>query len=418
MTGRRLRILVLTVTCDGTDVGEAWSSYQWVSRLAKHHDLTVLTCRTRERPSAKTQLEGIRVIEWPDIAMPRWLDQLNRMLKPGYIRFYINATRWIRNAVLAGERFDLIHQISPLAIRFPSPAIGFNVPLVLGPLAGSLEMPKGFNHEFGYEPWYTRLRVLDRFRLKYDPMLRRTLQQAQVVLGAAPYVRELLDGIPLRRFEVMSETGVVQLPEPGAADKAHARGLHLLFVGRVIRSKGVRDAVRAIAKVTDLQDVTLDVVGDGEDRAACEAEARQMRVTDRVVFHGRIPRQLVDTFYARSHAFLFPSMREPSGNAVLEAMSHGLAMIVASTGGPAFSVDDDSGIRVTPVNPEQYASDLAASIRALALNPALVAQMGCAARRRIAEHFLWDRKVQWMLNLYDSVVGQQAPSGQSLIQTA
>ena len=49
-------------------------------------------------------------------------------------------------------------------------------------------------------------------RLRRDPSLRRTYQQAGCVLGIAPYVRDRLAGVGLRRFEVMSETGLVALP--------------------------------------------------------------------------------------------------------------------------------------------------------------------------------------------------------------
>ena len=55
-----------------------------------------------------------------------------------------------------------------------------------------------------------------------------------------------LAGVGLRRFEVMSETGLVALPEP-----VHRTGrqgqVRLLYVGRLIRTKGARDAIRAWA---------------------------------------------------------------------------------------------------------------------------------------------------------------------------
>ena len=46
--------------------------------------------------------------------------------------------------------------------------------------------------------------------------------------------------------------------------------MRLLYVGRLVRSKGLRDAIRAIARLTSSAPVVLDVVGEGFDREACE----------------------------------------------------------------------------------------------------------------------------------------------------
>jgi len=333
--------------------------------------------------------------------MWRW-ERLNAAIKPGYFTFARRARRWIRIALARGERFDLVHQLSPLALRYSSPATGLVAPLIIGPLAGSLVTPRAFRSEFSGEPWYMRLRGLDRLRFRLDPALRRTYREADLLIGVAPYVRETLEsaGIPLKRFVTMTEVGLDSLPPAVKRPAPPPGALKLLFVGRVVRSKGVRDAVRAIAKLGDLPDVTLDVVGDGFDLAACRAEAERLGVTDRVVFHGRQPRERVDDFYRAADAFLFPSFREPSGNVVVEAMSWGLPLIVADRGGPGHVVDDASGIRVPVTTPERYAQDLAGAIRRLADHPERHAAMGAAARERIAGLALWTVKIDRLDCLY------------------
>ena len=56
-------------------------------------------------------------------------------------------------------------------------------------------------------------------------------------------------------------------------------------MGRIVRTKGLRDVIRALDSLRDL-DVVLDVLGDGNDREACEELAAQLGLTDRVRFHG------------------------------------------------------------------------------------------------------------------------------------
>ncbi len=398
-------LLLIAPHCDGEDVGEARSAYQLVSRLAETNNVTLLTYGKKSATPASAQLPGVRVIEWPDLPLVGRFERFNAAAKPGYVLFARRARRWINRAIQNGERFDLAHQLSPLALRFACPAVGLVRPLVIGPLAGSLTTPESFASEFGSEPWYMKLRGLDSVRFRHDPALRRSYREADVLIGVAPYVRELLEsaGIPIARFETMTEVGLDELSPPPQRREPAPGDLKLLYVGRVVRSKGVRDAVRALAQLADLPGVTLDVVGDGNDRAACEAEAERLGVLERVTFHGRVPRERVDAFYQDADAFCFPSFREPSGNAAIEAMSWSLPMIFADRGGPAHAVSDACGLRVPVADPERFASALAEAIREMAERPGDLAAFGSAARQRAGEISLWPGKIERLTALYDEL---------------
>jgi glycosyltransferase involved in cell wall biosynthesis len=386
------KLLLIAPTCDGLDIGEAWVAHQWVRQLAVRNDLTVLTYHKRGRTPASEQLPGVRVVEW---AEPRGLgraERFNSMLKPGYVPFYFRARRWIRAAQARGERFDFAFQPVPVAMRYPSPAAGLGIPFVIGPVGGSLPSPPGFGDSDRREPWYLQLRKLDQLRIRRDPLLRRTYEQASCVLGIAPYVKEFLAETAVQRFEVMSETGIETLPEP--VDRAGRQGgIRLLFVGRLIPTKGARDAIRGLALARDLP-ASLDIVGDGFDRAACEALTRDLQLTDRVRFHGQLPRGQVEDLYRSADVFVFPSYREPGGNVAFEAMSHGLPLIVSDLGGPGNTVDETCGIRLHPQSPEQYARDIAAAVTRLVTSPDLRRALGDGARQRVADIGLWESKAR------------------------
>lgn len=404
MSVARLKVLLLAYACDRDDVSETWCSYQWTHRLAARHDATVLAYnRARSFGAAGGQIPHARVIEWRQPAVLSRLGPLNDMLKPGYADYYVRARRALRR-LIRDERFDLVHQYEPFAPRYPSPAVGLGLPVVIGPVGGGVDTPPGMQAEAGRMAWYTRLRALDRFRFRRDPWLRRTYREADVVLAIAPYVRELMGGLPLRRFGLVHETGVESLPPVPERPPRVPGTLRLLFVGRLVRTKGVRDGVRAMAHLRDLPGVRFDVLGDGDDRAACEAEARSLGVGDRVQFHGWVDRARVAELYAAADAFLFPSFREASGTVVVEAMSHGLPLVVADWGGPGYTVGTECGIAVPPSGPEAFARGLADAVRRLAGDAALAARLGAAARARVESDFLWDRKADRMSALYHEVV--------------
>lgn len=397
-----VKLLMVAPECDGEDVSEPWVAYQWASRLAARHELTVLTCRKSGHKPLSEQLP-VRVIEWKEPPQFSRAERFNSMLMPGYVPFYIRARRWTRNALACGERFDLCYQPVPVAMRYPSPVAGLGVPLIIGPLGGSLPSPAAFRREESTTPWYVRLRVLDQLRLRRDPLLRHTYQTAACVLGIAPYVRDLLASMPLRRFEVMSETGIERLPPK--ACRATGTGLRLLFAGRIVRTKGARDAIRALALARDLPAV-IDILGDGPDRRQCESLARRAGLGSRVRFHGWLPRAAVDQFYRQADVFIFPSYREPGGNVIFEAMSHGLPLIVSDIGGPGSVVDSAIGIRVHPFSPGQYARDLSAAIRILAADSRMRESLGKAARSRVAELGLWEAKIRHLERILAEVAAQ------------
>lgn len=405
-----MRVLLIAPHCDGADVGEARSTWQWARRLADQCQMTVLTYNKSGCRSVAEQIPCARVVEWNDIPLFGRFERFNSIAKPGYVLFFMRARRWIKSAIRSGERFDVVHQVSPLAMRYPSPAAGFGVPLVVGPIGGSVPTPSGFEREFRGDKWYVRLRVLDHLRFRWDPLLRRSYKSAAVVIGVAPYVQGLLAPCGIRRFEVMAETGLEELPAECPEHVERSAPLRLLFVGRVVRTKGVRYAVRAMAHAKGVPGVRLDIVGDGDDLVFCKEEATRLAVNDRVKFHGQVPRDRVEEFYRAADVFLFPSLREPSGNVVFEAMGHGLPVIAADAGGPGFVVDETSGIKIGLDNPEQFVCGLGEAICKLASDPALVESLGQGARSRMSTMAIWDRKIDWMLDMYNEMAGGESDS--------
>jgi len=201
----------------------------------------------------------------------------------------------------------------------------------------------------------------------------------------------------------MSETGVESLPKVFRSTGV-AGEVRMLFVGRLTRSKGVRDAIRALGSLGRKGRWRFDILGDGEDRVACEHEARLLGVSEYVRFHGQVPRSVVGEFLVQADIFLFPSFREPSGNALLEALAFGVPAVVADTGGPGHVVTEECGFRVAASDPESFSFELADALRRLLDDPKLRQRMGEAARKRVGDVFLWRNKIVAMSEIYHDVV--------------
>lgn len=400
----QLKVLIIAPSLDGDDVGEIYSAFQGIKALTRQADVTVLSSSREPAVPLAEQLPLARVVTWPELRLLyRKFERFNAQAKPGQIMFNRRVRGWVRRALAAGERFDIVHQYLPQAMRHGFALRGMGLPYVIGPLGGGLDTPPGFKAEVGPGSPVMRLRAIDGFRLRHDPWLRASYQQADLILGVAPYVAERLKPVAIKRFEPMLERGHGPFP-PENIRQAAVGQLALLHVGRVVRTKGLRDVVRAMARLRDLPGVTLTSAGDGPDLAACKAEAEQLGVTDRIRFLGRIPRAAVEEEYARADVFCFPSFREPMGGVFFEAMAHGLPVITAARGGPDFIIDDQSGIRLPVETPGQFTDDIAGAIRALAMDPARRLALGAGARARLKSFGSWDEKATQLIALYRDVL--------------
>ncbi|MBK9991693.1 MAG: glycosyltransferase family 4 protein [Verrucomicrobia bacterium] len=343
-----MRVLVIAPSYDLNTPGESWSTYKWVQGISASCETVVLTQHRRGWDQAKSPTAAAKVINWDEPKWPGMNGRIGWELKPGYIAFYYRARKWIKQALRRGEHFDLIHQINPLALRYPCPARNLGVKYIIGPLAGSLTTPEAFKATTPERQWYRKLRHLDTLRLRYDPWLKSSYAGAAAIIGVAPYVQALLSACAPRRFEIMAETGVEEVcPAPKSAPKA-GEPLRLLFVGRLIRTKGILEAIESVAMAAKHCAITFDIVGTGDLAAECQKLVTRLGLGEIVRLHGRVSKEEVFRWYDRSDAFLFPSYREPSGNVVFEAMSRGLPVIGSSIGGPGYVITDACGYRVEP----------------------------------------------------------------------
>ena len=410
---KTVRYILAAPNIDGTDVGEAFVAFKWAEALSSLVDLTVLSFERSERKPLQDQLPDARVVSWRE---PEWLrrhERFNAMAKPGYPIWSFRVRNWLRTALANGEKFDLVHQIMPQAMRYASPFRHFDIPYIIGPLGGALSTPEKFQSEVGTAPFFTQFRRLDRFRLHHDPWLRASYGKAAAVLGVAPYVRDMLRDIPIQRFEAVLELGIDAPANP--KPKTYVDGaLKLLHVGRGVRTKGLRDLVRAMARLEDMREVTLTSAGSGEEVEICRAEAKRLNVSDRVSFLGRVPRAEVEHLYRNHDVFVFPSFREPAGGVLYEAMRWGMPIITVDRGGPGWIVDDSCGIRLPVVSPQLLSRDLEIAIRKLATSPELRIKLGQGSLKKVTKEGLWPKKAQRIVDLSRQIIANPSQNFQKV----
>jgi glycosyltransferase involved in cell wall biosynthesis len=167
----------------------------------------------------------------------------------------------------------------------------------------------------------------------------------------------------------------------------------LLFVGRLVEKKGVADLIAAVAGLPNdlLGRIELWIIGDGVERERLKTLVVDLKIEDKVVFHGRLPNAILPDYYAAADIFIAPSIvdtncdTEGQGVILLEAMASGTAVISTRTGGVAEIIEHGkTGLLVEP----KQIKPLSEAITQLLLNESL-RQGQCALGRLAAEPYDW-----------------------------
>lgn len=171
----------------------------------------------------------------------------------------------------------------------------------------------------------------------------------------------------------------------------------ILNVGRLVRDKAQDVLLDAFALLGDeFNEWHLGIIGDGRYAGALRRQAARLGVEDRVDWHGVVDDPYA--FYHTARIFALPSRVEGMSNALLEAMSCGLPVVVSDGApGPLELVEDGVTGLVVPVND---AAALAAALRRLAADEPLRKRLGEAARERVSEYELTRALAAW-----EAVVG-------------
>jgi glycosyltransferase involved in cell wall biosynthesis len=133
----------------------------------------------------------------------------------------------------------------------------------------------------------------------------------------------------------------------------------ILFVGRLTTEKGIDVLLKAVQRLDPSLDVTLDIVGGGDQRKNLEHLAEQLGIADRVTFHGHASEEDLRHLYTRASVFAIASIAELQSIATMEAMASGLPVVAANAVAlPHLVHDGENGYLFEPGNDEEMAARL------------------------------------------------------------
>ncbi len=305
---KRLRIAVLNRIFRPTGGGAERYSIALVEQLAARHDIHVFAQQIEHQWPGVTY----HAIPWP-FDKPRWINQL----------WFALATWWQTR-----RGFDVVHShentwhgqvqtvhVVPVKHSLLKGRTGWRLVLRWLKIATSPRLLAYWALEhFRYKPYADRCVVLASDSLK--PVM------AQSYPAAVQALRVVTPGVA----NVPGVTGTEHKAAARAKLGLPAEGRCLLFVGNDYRKKGLPSLLAALSALST--DCFVAVVGNAAQIAGFQAEVDASSNQGRVHFLGAL--HTVDDAYRAADCLAHPTLEDTFAMVVLEAMAHGLPVVVSS----------------------------------------------------------------------------------------
>jgi glycosyltransferase involved in cell wall biosynthesis len=307
--------------------------------------------------------------------------------------------QWVLSRKVIKEKgINIIHEPSPVSPKQPSLMFGLGVPVVIGPMNGGMSFPSAF--EFMASKLELYLYGFFRFFSTIFNLIIPGKFFADILLVANKRTALALPKFRLGNVSELVENGVMSITDQ--KKKTPSEYLTIIFIGRLVDWKAVDIVIDAIA-ICNVENIRLNIVGDGPERAALESQVAK-KCPDKVIFFGQVPFAEINQYYDEADIFVLPSVRECGGAVVLEAMSRGLPVIATNWGGPADYITAETGILIEPNSREYMVEQFAKQISLLAKDASLREKLGNAAILHVKENFMWEDKINKVIDVYQSLV--------------
>lgn len=369
----RLRICLLTTAYpDGPDSTRGVFIHELCRRLlARGHVVHVVTPRVFPPSKPRETLSGVEVWRFPFPSQGKVLVAYKSVPVRLMVPWMMNAFRYAVQVVHAADCQILhAHWVVPMGVVARAAAVSTGRPYVLSAHGSDLMI-------------WSRRRVI-------RPLARWAVRGAHAASACnetmiAEYKRL---GADERQLLLIRESGAdTNLFHPGEAPepvrRRHRLGADervILFVGHLIRSKGLDVLLRAFRHVQQpFPTARLLLVGRGDEEGTLRSLSRRLGVSSRVTWAGAVPHEELPAYFALAETFVLPSWSEGFSHVLMEAAACGVPAVASDIpGNRDLVVDGKTGFLFPP----GHASALADRVTRLLRDATLRDSMSTAARRR------------------------------------
>lgn len=382
----------------GSEEGIGW---HWALELSKKFNnpddkIYLLTKKCNAEDTAK----GIKEFRLDNVELiisdtPNWLNwyrEHNSIFHHFYYTlWHLYALHWVK---YCGIKFDIIHHVTMGDFRILSKLYKIKDSYtIFGPVGGGQSTPVALkcyeNHAFveKFREYINKSRATSR---KYQKEIKQFDEVYAINKETADIMSQAM-GKPCKRlFELAlaDEFKNLDIPKKSNAQKK------IVFVGRLIAKKGLMLLLDAINAIDTNADYIVDIYGDGPLKDQMQAFIDENNLTDKVILHGNVEHTEISSAYMNGDVFVMPSLRETSGNVIIEAMAHKLPVVALDMSICSEIKNQNCGIFIN-VNQskEEIISDMAKALTTLITDNELNKACGENGYNYVNTQLSWEEKI-------------------------
>ncbi|MDB5266103.1 MAG: N-acetyllactosaminide 3-alpha-galactosyltransferase [Parcubacteria group bacterium] len=289
---------------------------------------------------AKTLEEGLPALGW-EVSLVTFSEV--RHLPSG-----IRHIAYMLRVLKAGKDADVILALDPVSVGWPAAiAAGLMRKPFVVKIVGDFAWEQGTQRAGITVPLdvFARTRRVPFFVSILRSVQEYVAQHARTIIVPSIYLKSIVTawGIDPTKIEVVYNALSIDEVIPEKILPPHT----IVSVARLVPWKGMRELIDAVAQVRkEVPDATLIIIGDGPERAALEAHARDT-ASDSVQFLGALSHPETLANMRAASVFALNSTYEGLSHVLIEALLFGTPIVASDAGGnPELITNEQNGLLV------------------------------------------------------------------------
>lgn len=379
--------------------------WNWVLQYEKNYKegdrIILLTKKFNEKDTRRGLKEfNIQHVELVIVDVPNALNWFREKHSAFHHMYYILwqhwAWLWVKHS---GIHFDVIHHVTMNDYRIPSElykAKGAKV--IWGPMGGAQVTPRPLKV-------YEKNQLVASFRefvnksCSWNPFYKKALRSYYKIYCINNETQKQISRIVGKDVPLMPELALRDEYKNLPIRKGNNDILKIVFVGRLIGKKGIAFLVDALSLMPTDMNWELLIFGEGDDHALIEKQIADSGIGKNVKLMGNRPLNQIAEAYQQADVFVLPSLRETSGNVLLEAMAYAVPIVAFDTSFCRLLKEVDCGVFVnTDQALEGIKEDWCKAIVTLGQDKELAKQMGLNGYKYVNSKLTWDEKYRIIVN--------------------
>ena len=381
----------------GSEDGIGWN---WAVMLSKHFpdDKIYLLTKTCNEKDTRKGIEdyALKNIELVIIDPPYWLNWYREHNSAFHHMYYILwqhlAYRWAKKS---GIRFDIIHHVTMGDFRITGQMYKIkNAYKIFGPVGGGQSTPKALK---GYEKskLFERIRELISISRAYSPSYKRHIRGFDRVYAINKETAGIISKALGRKCDRLFELALADEFKALDIRRNDNKTQRIIFVGRLINKKGLMLLLDAVYNMDKALDFTLEIFGDGPLKSEMESYIKAHSLEKKINLHGAVKHTKISDAYQNGSIFVMPSLRETSGNVLIEAMAHGLPVVALDMSICSDLKEKDCGLFInTEQSKQEIINEFSSSLERLICDSALRAALGVNGYNYVNNSLSWENKFE------------------------